>query len=435
MRLETSWFLIVIFPFVLGSTWAALLLWDEGVKRLFPRLVIYSILAAGLQTHSYYHLPIELLRFCGEIVSGFLLLWIISGKTWSWTARILATSYIFGTFFTSIAAALVVVIFDVPYNQLVNVVEPAWLVITLPSNALPVVVAWMIRRSWLPGLTFFYELKEKSRENPSLVVALGIQTIIFIGMVSQLYLNQGSGSLIASAVNYAGLILLCGLGMFILVQYMRISRQEISLTQDVAAENIVEMLQTVRGQRHDFLNHLQVIHGLCRLHDYKTLDEYLSDLVDDSSRYEVLLQIDNPVIAALIHAKIAQAQSLGIELRANVQASLAPLAPKALDVGRILGNLIDNALESVQTDGAQWVELNIFAEEGWLHCAVTNPYRGDGGDLQDIFTAGISGKPAHSGLGLFIARKLAAKLRGRLEVARGVDQELTFTLLLPYPAG
>jgi len=433
MTLEMSWFLFVIFPFVLCTTLAALILWGVNLKATAARLSVYASVAGVTQTLSYYQIHLELIRFSLEIASGFLLAWIIFQRSWRWTAQIFFTSYLFGTLFYSIAAALIVILYQVPFTDLLTEVEASWLMITLPFNLLAVCTAWFIRRSWLPGLEFFYELKNKSREHPSLIVALGIQAVLFVGLVTQIYLNEDSTSLHAMALTYAGLILLCGLGMFVLLKYMKISRREIVITQDQAAENIVEMLQTVRGQRHDFLNHLQVIYGLNRLRDYAALEGYLEDLVDDVAKDEDLLRIDNPVIAALVHAKIAQARSMGIEIQPTIEASLAPVSHNALDIARILGNLIDNALDEVKENEAKWLGVNIFERGEYLHCSVTNPSRCNPDELKDIFAAGVSSKPDHSGLGLFIARKLAKKLQGRLEICLASNRDLTFTLVIPYP--
>ena len=434
MELEIDWFLIVILPFVLCTTWAALLLWRENLQQHFSRLLFYSVIASIIQTITYYQLHIELIRFLLEIASGYVLAWMIFRQSWRWTAKIFLTSYLFGIIFYSMAAAIIVVKFQVPFTDLLTKVDIAWLMITLPFNFLMVMCAWLIRRSYLPGLEFVYELKEKSWEHPSLIVALVIQGLIFTGLVAQIFLNDGSASLPANAVIFVGLFLLCGLSIYILLKYMQISRKEICYTQDTAAENIVEMLNTVRGQRHDFLNHLQVIHGLSRLHDYEALEEYLGDLVDDASRYGELLQIDNPIIASLVNAKMAQASSMGIKIEPTIRASLAPLAYNALDVGRILGNLVDNALEAVQETDAKWLGLDISEQGGWMHCAVTNPSCCTPEQLQDIFAPGVSSKPDHSGLGLFIARKLAHKLQGRIEVACAANRDLTFTLIIPVPA-
>ncbi|MCX5780532.1 MAG: Spo0B domain-containing protein [Firmicutes bacterium] len=433
MALEIDRFFILVFPFVICTTWAALLLWGENLKRLFWRFVVYSFMAGITQTLTY-QIHLELIRFLMEILTGFLWAGLIFGRSWRWTAKIFLTSYLFGIITYTLAAALIVLQFQVPFSDLTTV-DIAWLQIIMPLNILSIIIAWLINKTWLPGMDFFYELKEKSQQHPSMIIALVIQAILFAGVVAQIFLNNDSTSRHVNVVIFVGLFLLCGLGIFVLLQYMQITRREIIYTQDTAVENIMEMLNAVRGQRHDFLNHLQVIFGLSRMQDYGALEDYLTELVEDSSSYGELLSIDNPIISALVNAKIAQASARGIRIEPHIKSSLAPLAQNALDVGRVLGNLIDNALEAVQNNEVKWIGLEISELEGWLHCSVTNPSLHKPEDLKNIFSPGVSSKPDHSGLGLFIAKEIAAKLQGRIEVACSDESHLTFTLVIPLPEG
>jgi two-component system sensor histidine kinase AgrC len=433
MAVEIDRFFILVFPFVICTIGAALLLWGESLKRLLWRLVVYSVIAGITQTLTY-QIHVELLRFIIEILTGFLWAKLIFDKSWRWTVKIFITSYLFGIITYALAAALIVLQFQVPFSAL-NKVNTAWLQIIVPLNILSIIIAWLINKTWLPGMDFFYELKEKSQQQPSLIVALGIQAVLFSGLVAQIFLNNDSANLRFDAVIFVGLFMFCGLGIFVLLQYMQVARKEIVYTQDTAVENIMEMLNAVRGQRHDFLNHLQVIFGLSRMQDYKALEEYLLELVDDTSSYGELLPIDNPIISALVNAKIARANAMGIKIETQIRSSLAPLAYHALDVGRVLGNLIDNALEAVQDNAAKWIGLEISEHEGCWRFSVTNANSPKPEGFHDIFAPGVSSKPNHSGLGLFIAREIATKLHGRIEVACSDESRLTFTLVIPLPAG
>lgn len=426
---EVYRFLLLVFPYVFCTTFAALIIWGEDLKKLFPKFVIYTVIAAIVQTLTY-QIHMEAIRFIFEVVTGFIIANIVFRQSYGWTFKIYASSYLLGIIFAIIEVGLSVLFLDIPVIQLESSVQ-AWLIIALPTNLLLVVIAYLLRKALIPGINFFYDLKEKATEIPTIFAALFIQTILFIALISQIPSNYLKHSKSEAAWMYIGLSILFILSIYILLKYMQINKIEVIATQDAVSENIMEMINTVRGQRHDFINHLQVIDGLNQQNNSVALDNYLSSLLIDVSNYNEMLKIDNPVIAALINAKISQANMRGIKIRAHIESTFSSLSTTAIDITRIMGNLIDNAMDAAEECNEKWIKIDISEKGPLIFCSITNPFEGNKKALNQIFTPGVTSKKEHDGLGLYVCQKLCKKIHGKLEVSWEIEKEVTFTLMIP----
>ena len=113
-------------------------------------------------------------------------------------------------------------------------------------------------------------------------------------------------------------------------------------------EEINQLFHSIRAQRHDFMNHVQTIHSLAELNKMDELKAYTSELTGEIRQMNDIINIGNPAIAALIRAKISQAELLKVRFETNINdMNKMELGVKSLDMTRIFGNLIDNAYDEV----------------------------------------------------------------------------------------
>ena len=80
-----------------------------------------------------------------------------------------------------------------------------------------------------------------------------------------------------------------------------------------------------------------------------------------------------------------------------------------MDIARILGNLIDNAIEATQTvDGKKEVTIVIYEEGSGLYLSVSNKYSSSLEVFDKMFEPEFTTKlESHSGIGLCVCRQLA----------------------------
>lgn len=182
-------------------------------------------------------------------------------------------------------------------------------------------------------------------------------------------------------------------------------------------DNLVFLNTEMRKQRHDFLNHLQVIYSLLELEESKEAIQYIEKVHSDLNRIGKTLKTDHPAINALIAAKANDAEETGIAFTAIVSSSLSALPLSAFEVCRALSNLIDNAFDALigQPDGVIRVSFEENASQYRLTVSNNGPAI-DPESLEKIFNAGYSSKGTDRGMGLAIVTDIAKSGGGALYV-------------------
>jgi len=431
MKHEILRYLLLVLPYVFCTTLASLIIWGEDIRRIFPRLIIYSLLASLTQTLTY-QISLSEIQFLLEVISGFLVAYLVFKKKLLWIFKIYATSYILGIIYiVALITPATLLIFSQPFAEL-NENPVYWLTFCLPAYVLLVVIVYMIRKIGVrvPKLKIYLG---SGLERPyPIFIAILIQLIVFTGFGGQILLEPGLVDYNSKvAVSLISSFFLVFISFYILIKYFQKRNLDLVISsQEAVSENIMELVNSVKGQRHDFMNHLQIIAGLFQLNKTEALSEYLGNLLEEVSLYNEILKIDNPIISALINAKVSQANLKGVNIKVYIQTTFSGFEIAAMNIARILANLIDNAIDAVlEDDVAKEVEIKIV-EQGHLLVCMVNNHSTKTFDKDQIFIPGFTSKDEHSGLGLYNCRKLAAKLHGKLELVQD-EGKVSFALLVP----
>ncbi|WP_424768359.1 sensor histidine kinase [Paenibacillus sp. sgz302251] len=236
------------------------------------------------------------------------------------------------------------------------------------------------------------------------------------------------------------IILLTGLSLLIAVVAMRYYRQSrdkvVSVTQETYVEEINQLFQSIRAQRHDFLNHVQTIHSLAELEKSKELVAYTKELTGDIRLMNDIINIGNPAIAALVRSKISQAESHRIQFSCSFTGlNMQEMGVKTLDVNRMLGNLIDNAFDEVLKYEEDRRHVTLIGKQTAddLEFTISNSCeQADEIVTKPLFESGYSTKQQdHQGLGLSIVKSIAEQYKGDIFVIAEPAGKLTFTLKIP----
>jgi len=218
--------------------------------------------------------------------------------------------------------------------------------------------------------------------------------------------------------------------------FSRLREQAVQLAQDTYTEEINAMFQLIRSQRHDFINQVQTIHSLAKVKMYPELESFTEAIAGQVHYVNDFINIGNPTVAALIRAKISQAEGYHIKLVHDIKSvHLKAMAGKTLDINRILGNLIDNAFDEVlkYDESNRSVHLYGREEEGILIIKVSNYcYNAPQIVTKPLFKSGFSSKGGdHHGLGLSIISELVKQYKGELEVNAVSEHTIEFSFKLP----
>ncbi len=189
----------------------------------------------------------------------------------------------------------------------------------------------------------------------------------------------------------------------------------------------------LRAQRHDFLNHLQVVYSLIEMQEYEEANRYIEQVYGDIQSVSQALKTGCAPVNALLRAKTAEAQQRGIQVDLTVQAVWDALPLPAWEMCRVLSNLIDNAMDALEkTDGPR-LEITLKEDVKSYSFEVKNngpaiPEK----LLSSIFEPGFSGKGEGRGMGLHIARETIRGAEGDLTV-ESTAAVTAFRGFLPKP--
>ncbi|MFJ9869727.1 ATP-binding protein [Streptomyces sp. NPDC101165] len=190
--------------------------------------------------------------------------------------------------------------------------------------------------------------------------------------------------------------------------------------------------QALRSQAHEAANRLHTVVSLIELGraqeavDFATAELELAQALTD----QVVAAVSEPVLAALLLGKTAQANERGVELVVSPDSRLddgvlpAELSPR--DLVTVLGNLIDNAVDAAQGSARARVTVTAYASAAELVLRVSDTGPGvDPAHADLVFQRGFTTKPAGPGgrgLGLALVRQAVTRLDGTLTVAES-DEE------------
>lgn len=198
--------------------------------------------------------------------------------------------------------------------------------------------------------------------------------------------------------------------------------------------------EALRSQAHEAANRLHTVVSLIELGrpeaavEFATAELELAQALTD----QVVAAVAEPVLAALLLGKAAEAAERGVDFRVSQDSRLddavLPAALSRRDLVTVLGNLIDNALDAAVEGAAARrpaVEVTVRLSSGELLLRVADSGAGvDPGLLGEVFRRGWSTKRADRGrgLGLALVQQAARRCGGTVSVGRATGAVFTVTL-------
>ncbi len=180
-------------------------------------------------------------------------------------------------------------------------------------------------------------------------------------------------------------------------------------------EQMNELNIAMRAQRHDFLNHLQVVYSLMEMEEYNEARDYISRLYGDIQSLSKSLKTRCTPVNALMRVKLEECAKRGIQAELLVRGAWAELPIPGWEMCRVLGNLIDNAMDAMkETENARLtITLGENVDQYYFEVANNGPVIPEEKAAR-IFEAGFSSKGEGRGMGLYISRNIMREGGGDL---------------------
>jgi two-component system, LytTR family, sensor histidine kinase AgrC len=184
-------------------------------------------------------------------------------------------------------------------------------------------------------------------------------------------------------------------------------------------EELEMVNRTLRGQRHDFINNLQVVYSLIEMDEYAEAKDYIEKVYDDIQKVNKILKTSNPAVNALLQAKLIYSEKKNIKMDINITTQLSTLVMPSWEFCRILGNIIDNAMYALETvNGYRCIKVEIFESLKVYGFSISNNGPKIPSTLIDkIFDNGFTTKGENGqGMGLAITREIMLRYGGNTRV-------------------
>lgn len=218
---------------------------------------------------------------------------------------------------------------------------------------------------------------------------------------------------LAIAVGIAAVVLVnIGLWIFWMPWYVdrKISRFQNELVDRHYAE-VETMYRKMRGWRHDYHNHIQVLKAHMEFARYEEAKQYLTMLNDDLSTVDTVIKTGNVMVDAILNSKLTMIREKEIQVDATaVVPQDVPFS--GIDLSVLIGNLLDNAMEAcaqVVDKDERFIRIYIDIVKKQLYISVTNSMDGRAKKkgLQYLST-----KAGLHGFGLIRIDRIASKYGG-----------------------
>lgn len=183
-----------------------------------------------------------------------------------------------------------------------------------------------------------------------------------------------------------------------------------------------DLNREMRAQRHDFLNHLQVVYSLIEMNEPGEAMAYMDRIYGDMQRVSRMLRTACPAVNALIQAKLAEADERGAQLKLSIAAKWDDELMPAWEICRVLANLIDNALDAAcsaeHPEGEKPTVELVLGEDlrSWFFSVRNNGPAISEKARARMFEPGFTTKATGQGMGLYIVSQTVVSLGGQIAV-------------------
>lgn len=190
--------------------------------------------------------------------------------------------------------------------------------------------------------------------------------------------------------------------------------------QEESYENIEQLNRDLRSQRHDFLNHIQILYSLMEMGEHVETTHYLNRLYGDIGKLSANIKTQSVAVNALLQVKSNEADNLGIKYTVKISTRLEHMNMHDWELCRVLSNIIDNGFEgTIKMDENRYVDISIKEHIKAYEIIIKNSSINIPYDLRRrLFEAGVTTKsnPKEHGMGLYITSQLMHKYNNTISM-------------------
>ena len=178
--------------------------------------------------------------------------------------------------------------------------------------------------------------------------------------------------------------------------------------------NLEAMYNSLRSFKHDYVNILLSLSGYIEGGDMDRLKDFFESkifptknlITGEDYKLNQLSNISVLEIKSLLSAKMIYAHESGIDITIDIPDKVESFLIDTVDLARILGIFLDNAIEATLETEQPQIGLNIIQNKTGVSIIISNRFRDNGLMLHKLKQKGFSTKIGHQGIGLGNAQKI-----------------------------
>ena len=380
---------------------------DKKTKIYYIFLTIFS----GMTSMFFIKNPFNIIY---NYIFSFLIIHIILRINF---IKTFIASFLPSLIFTIIQSLILkpyISILNISYNDAINI--PIYKIpFTLLIYALVFILTFLIKNKKIKLIS----LDNFDKKNKSIIflnIFLGITYVIIEIIITMNFLD-----ILPLSFAFANFIMLLLYFSISLYSISKVSTLNSTTKQLESAEEYNKTLKVlhdgVRGFKHDFDNIVTTIGGYINTDDMEGLKKYYKELQKDCEKVNNLYilnpeSINNPGIYSLLTSKYSEAVENEIDINLYFFLDLNELNMDIYKFARILGILLDNAIEAAKDSKEKKINITFRKEEKNNRnvIIIENSYSNKDVDTEAIYNKGVSEKENHSGIGLWEVKKIISKL-------------------------
>lgn len=182
--------------------------------------------------------------------------------------------------------------------------------------------------------------------------------------------------------------------------------------RDEKKENRTEKIEELRNE---IIGVLEKIGQLIKKGEYESLKDFYSQIIFDSNyKYKLKVlngkKINESAIYNIIRNKFCLAKKEKIDIELEVNMDFKRMSMKPYELSKILGILLDNAIEATKMCQKKYIFISLVSEKEKDIIKIYNTYNDTKNiDMNKIFLKGYSTKKGNTGLGLWEIKKILLK--------------------------
>lgn len=253
-----------------------------------------------------------------------------------------------------------------------------------------------------------------------------LNLFVFFLFIKVLMSNNLMNTKIIIPITILGLILFGVNCYFYIFLYKTLSEKKKSEIKKSFNPLINDLMGKLKANEHEYKNHLNTIWSITQVtrpeEIKEKLKEYISNVVDDTEEFSMLLNVENTIVKAVLYNKGQRAEKLGVSYKYNVRSNFKEISLDNSELTVILSNLLNNAIEA--TSMIKKKELEVLIEEDSKYYIINVKNRTEGlraENLSNIFKMGYTTKGEGRGYGLYNVKSIVDKYKGKIQISLDDD--------------